>query len=92
MLIIIYLLLYLYTYVLLHIHVYMFTCVFFSSDNDECSLGTHNCIQICTNTAGSFYCGCNTGFELNSDGATCNGEYYMKHTHIFIQRNIICTV
>ena len=52
--------------------------VFFSSDNDECSIGTHNCPQICTNTEGSFYCGCNTGFQWNSDGATCDGDYYMK--------------
>ena len=58
-------------HILTHIHVYM--CFFFS-DNDECSLGTHNCIQTCTNTEGSFYCGCSTGFQLNSDGATCNGE------------------
>ena len=58
----------------------MFTCVFFSSDNDECILGTDNCMHTCTNTIGSFSCGCNTGFELDSDGATCNGEYYMKHT------------
>ena len=66
-------------HILTHIHVYM--CFFFS-DNDECSLGTHNCIQTCTNTEGSFYCRCSTGFQLNSDGATCNGEYYMKHTRV----------
>ena len=59
----------------------MFTCVFFASDNDECSLGTHNCPQICTNTKGGFLCGCNIGFQLHSDGATCSGECYMKHTH-----------
>ena len=53
----------------------MFACVFFSSDNDECSLGTNTCPHVCTNTIGSFYCGCNSGFELNSDGATCDGEY-----------------
>ena len=77
---------------IIFLHIYMFTCAFFSSDNDECSIGTHNCPQICTNTKGSFYCGCNTGFVLNNDGATCNGEYYMKHAHMFIQRNIICNV
>ena len=64
-------------------HIYMFTCVFFFSDTDECSLRIDNCVQTCTNTEGSFLCGCNTGFQLNRDGATCNGEYYMKHTRVY---------
>ena len=59
---------------------------FFFSDNDECSLQTDNCVETCTNTVGSFYCECNMGYELNSDGATCDGEYYIKHTHNYIQR------
>ena len=46
----------------------------FHPDIDECSDRTDGCSQICTNTVGSFTCGCNTGFQLNSDGATCNGE------------------
>ena len=66
----------------------MFTCVFFSSDNDECSKGTDNCLQMCINTIGSFNCKCYKGYV--QDGAECNGEYYMKHTHMFTQRNIIC--
>ena len=60
--------------------------VFFSSDEDECSRGTHNCPQIYTNTEGGFYCGCNTGFQLNSYGATCDGEYYMKH-NMYVQNH-----
>ena len=36
------------------------------SDIDECSDGTDNYSQICTNTEGGFNCGCN-------DGAICNG-------------------
>ena len=51
----------------------MFTCVFFSSDIDECTDGTHNCVQICTNTEGGFTCGCNSGYLLDTDGITCNG-------------------
>ena len=52
----------------------MYIC--FSSDTNECSEGTHNCSQICTNTEGSFHCECIIGFHLNCDGATCNSEYY----------------
>ena len=68
-------------------HMYMFTCVFFFSDNDECSLRIDDCVQTCTNTEGNFFCGCNTGFQLNSDRATCDGEYYMKHTHVYIKEH-----
>ena len=60
---------------------------FFFSDNNECSLGTDNCVQTCINTVGSFDCGCSTGFQWNSDEATCNGEYYMKHTHVHTKKH-----
>ena len=42
-------------------------------DIDECSVGTHNCSQVCINTAGGFNCECNKGFLLDTDGVTCNG-------------------
>ena len=60
---------------------------FLYPDINECDDGTNDCSQTCTNTIGSYICGCNSGFVLNNDGATCNGEYYMKHTHMFI---LIC--
>ena len=68
----------------------MFTCAFFSSDTNECSNNNGGCSDICTNTEGSFICGCPSGFELNSGGTGCIGEYHTKHTHMFIQRNILC--
>ena len=51
------------------IHEYIFTFV----DVDECSDGTHNCFQTCTNSIGSYTCGCNTGFLLETNGITCSG-------------------
>ena len=42
-------------------------------DIDECSDDV--CTQTCTNTEGSFTCGCNSGYELDADGTTCNGMY-----------------
>ena len=51
----------------------MIRCVFLSSDIDECTNGTHNCSQTCTNTEGGFTCGCNSGYLLDSDDITCNG-------------------
>ena len=53
----------------------MYAFIVFHSDIDECSDGTHNCSQTCTNTNGSFTCGCNNGYLLDVDEFTCNGMY-----------------
>ena len=47
----------------------------FSADINECSEGTSGCTDSCTNTQGSFQCGCNNGFTLGGDGRTCVGMY-----------------
>ena len=44
-------------------------------DINECSGGSDNCAQRCTNTIGSFTCSCNTGYTLSSNRRTCNGRY-----------------
>ena len=61
------------------------------SDVDECTTGTHNCQQQCTNTPGSFTCGCNSGYRLLANGYHCQGTcaigtpihaHTNNHTHI----------
>ena len=41
-------------------------------DINECE-GYNDCHQICTNTDGSYYCSCDTGFVLAADNRTCQG-------------------
>ena len=42
-------------------------------DVDECQ-NTTSCDQLCTNTVGSYECGCTSGYELQQDGQTCEGQ------------------
>ena len=46
---------------------------FYNVDVDECGDDTDGCSQTCTNTEGSFTCGCNDGYMLNVDGTSCDG-------------------
>ncbi len=48
--------------------------VFVVTDVDECSESTAVCTQLCTNTPGSFLCGCRAGFTLDEDLSACRGE------------------
>ena len=57
-------------YVTVSIHI-----IYFNVDIDECTNNTGNCTQTCTNTEGSFTCGCDDGYILDRDGTTCNGMY-----------------
>ena len=47
----------------------------FTTDVDECSTNNGGCDHVCTNTVGSFNCSCNDSFSLNTDGATCDGQF-----------------
>ena len=44
-------------------------------DINECA-GDHGCHHLCNNTDGSFHCYCDPGYTLNSDGTTCEGNFY----------------
>ena len=47
--------------------------IFILTDINEC-LNEMLCDHTCINTAGSYYCECNTGYELDNDNHTCNGK------------------
>ena len=41
------------------------------TDINECTTDVDGCSQLCVNTNGSFFCGCNEGYTLTEDGRTC---------------------
>ena len=44
-------------------------------DIDECAQGEHSCDYSCINTAGSFHCGCPSGYQtLSPNGTSCFGK------------------
>ena len=38
-----------------------------------CAVVNGGCEHTCVNTGGSFYCDCDDGYEVDSDGLSCNG-------------------
>ena len=64
---------------------------FYNVDVDECGDDTDGCSQTCTNTEGSFTCGCNDGYVLNVDGTTCDGMY-MLHVYYYVKCNVLLLV
>ena len=56
----------------------------FNSDINECVEGLDGCDQVCTNTAGSYFCTCMDGYELESDNRTCTGTYIRTYVTALI--------
>ena len=52
------------------------------TDIDECSHDTDGCENDCSNTIGSFYCSCNTGYALMANNKNCIGESLFIRTPI----------
>lgn len=46
-------------------------------DINECSSNNH-CVHNCTNTDGSFECGCAIGYKLQNDGISCEGALFQN--------------
>ena len=55
------------------VYCYVVSLLLFSTDINECT-GNNPCSQNCSNTVGSFMCGCGSGYRLQNDGFTCEGE------------------
>lgn len=53
-------------------------------DINECATSNGNCTQVCTNTVGSYYCSCMTGYTLNSNGQTCDGRFFYMTAAIMV--------
>ena len=47
----------------------------FLIDINECQSEKPICHHYCTNTLGSYRCGCNDGFQLDKDQKSCNRTY-----------------
>ena len=45
----------------------------------------HNCSQICVELEGSFNCSCYSGYELQGDEVTCEGNIIIMFVHIYIE-------
>ena len=51
-------------------------------DINECTVGTHDCQQICANVApgdGGYTCSCNTGYDLQDDNTCLTGIMSINH-------------
>ena len=54
-----------------------------SLDINECKQGNGGCEHTCTNTIGSYYCTCNSGYKLSKE-KHCSGNKIIKNKLIYI--------
>ena len=52
----------------------MFLMLYLSDICECCNQGNGGCEHTCTNTIGSYYCACNTGYQLSNNGKHCSGN------------------
>ena len=59
-------------------------------DVNECEESNGGCQHQCKNTNGSYYCQCNKGFFLDSNGKTCSGILELNlYCKLFLNKVII---
>lgn len=69
---------------------YMSTvCVNLFADRNECLL-SHYCMHRCVNTAGSYYCECNDGYQLASNNHSCIGELKTRPAFLICTALLTC--
>ena len=49
--------------------------VFIFLDINECLINNGGCQHHCHDSDGSYTCSCSNGYQLNSDGHTCDGKF-----------------
>ena len=58
-------------------------------DINECVEDTDGCAHQCTNTIGSYFCTCNTGYSLDSDQHGCIGEFIISPSTFLCEHSLI---
>ena len=64
-----------------------FCCHFPTLVFDLCEIDNGGCEHNCTNIGDSYYCTCNTGYQLNSDGTTCQEIISSMYIIIYVLPN-----
>ena len=41
---------------------------------NECDINNGGCEGVCSNSDGSYECGCESGYRLRENGRTCDGK------------------
>ena len=59
------------------------------ADINECEEEIDKCVHICHNNNGSYYCSCNNGFIIDTDGYSCDGNFhsvlpYNNRSHVVV--------
>ena len=71
----------------------MIICMCCYLDVNECLDNNAGCEHNCENTDGSYYCTCNSGFELLSDNHTCKGnnnkQYHVSTLNLLMTDNLL---
>ena len=56
------------------------------ADIDECAVNNGSCVDVCTNTNGSYFCSCNAGSLLGANAKTCTGKWtQITQSHLPLQ-------